>query len=103
MDASSLALLTLLAVLVLANLVVSFQVARSHFYSSTQKFAQCAIVWFIPVLGVVGIWAFLRAQYRWEKYDTRAYPEHSQKMVAVEISNAVLDSFGDGGAHGGGD
>jgi len=86
-----------------ANLVVSLMVVRSQVYSPFQKFAQCLIVWFVPILGTVGIWAFLRSQYNWKKYDTRAYPEPSQKMVAVEVNNAVHDSFGDAGGHGGDD
>ena len=60
------------------------------------------MIWFIPLLGAVGVWLFLRVQYNWQKYDTRAYPERSEKMVAVEIDHAVHDSFGDGG-HAAGD
>jgi hypothetical protein len=88
-------LLEVFAVIGLANAIVSFLVIRSHFYSVSQKLAQCAIVWLIPVLGPVGVWAFLRTQREWEKYDTRAYPEPSEKMVAVEINNSILDSFGE--------
>lgn len=85
------------------NLLISFMVIRSQFYSPFQKLAQCLIVWLVPIVGAVGVWAFLRAQYNWQKYDTRAYPEPSQKMVAIEVSNAIHDSFGDAGGHGGGD
>ncbi len=84
--------------LFLINLYVSILVIRSHFYSGTQKFAQCLIVWLIPIFGPAGIWSFLRAQYKWEKYNTRAYPERSEKMVAAEINNAINDNFGGGGA-----
>ena len=86
-----------------ANLVVSFMVIGSQFYSPVQKSAQCLIVWLVPILGAVGVWAFLRTQYNWKKYDTRAYPEPSQKMVVVDINNAIHDSFGDAGGDGGGD
>ena len=57
-------------------------------FSSFQKAAQCLIVWLIPLLGVVGIWAFVRSQYNWAKYDTRAFPEHSEKMVLVELDKS---------------
>ena len=94
--------------LVLANLVSSFLVLRSRYYSPGQKLAQCAIVWAIPLAGAVGIWAFLRAQEHADVFDTRAYPEPSQRAMAAEIDNAIHDSFdagggGDGGGGGGGE
>ena len=90
------------AALALVNIWVSISVFRSSFYSPGQKFAQCLIVWLIPLVGVIGVWLFLRSQYSWQKYDTRAYPERSEKMVPLEIDHAIHDNFGDGG-HGGGD
>lgn len=90
------------AALALANLWVSFSVIRSPFYSAGQKVTQCLIVWFIPLFGAVGIWVFLHSQYNWQKYNTRAFPERREKMIAVEIDNAIHDSFGDGG-HASGD
>ncbi len=91
-----------IAAVVIGNLAVSVALIRSRFYTSRQKLAQCAIVWFIPILGAVAVCAFLRAQYNWEKYDTRAFPEPTQKGVAIEVQNAIHDSFGggaDGGSH----
>jgi hypothetical protein len=95
--------LVLLAVILFGNLVVSILVVRSRFYSPFQKWAQCAIVWLIPVLGAVGVWAFLLAQYRWEKYDTRAYPEPSQKMVLAELDSSANGHSVEGGVQGGSD
>jgi hypothetical protein len=92
--------IALIGAVVLGNLAVSVALVRSHFYSPWQKAAQAAMVWLIPVLGAVGIWAFLRVQYKWEKYDTRAFPEPTQKGVAIEVSNAIHDGLG-GGAEGG--
>ncbi|HZE60984.1 MAG TPA: hypothetical protein VE085_10545 [Burkholderiales bacterium] len=94
--------IALLAALVIGNLAVSVALIRCRFYTPLQKLVQAAIVWLIPILGAVGIWSFLRAQYNWEKYDTRAFPEPTQKGVAIEVNNAIHDSFG-GGAEGGGD
>lgn len=85
--------------LAFANLWVSVSVIRSPFHSAGQKFAQCLIVWLIPLFGAVGIWVFLRSQYNGQKYDTRAYPESSEKMVAVEVQDAIHAS----GGHAGGD
>ena len=87
-------MLGLLAIIGLSNVVISFLIMRSHFYSVGQKLAQCAIVWLIPVLAPVGVCAFLRTQRGWEKYDTRAYPESSEKMLAVEIQTSIFESFG---------
>lgn len=56
--------------------------------SAFQKLAQCSIVWLVPIIGAVGIWAFLRSQYNWNKFDTRAYPEHSEKMVLLELDKS---------------
>jgi hypothetical protein len=95
-------LFALLGAACLVNLAVSVLVIRSRLYSPVQKLLQCLLLWLIPILGPVGIWAFLRAQHRWEKYDTRAFPEPSEKMVVVEINDAINDSAGVG-ADGGGD
>jgi uncharacterized membrane protein len=93
MSTSALALVALLGLILAGNIVVSMRVLRSRFYSMAQKSAQCGLVWFIPILGAIGVWAFLKSQYGWEKYDTRAYPEPSEKMVVTE-----LDASSHGGA-----
>ena len=58
-------------------------------------------MWAIPLLGPTAIWAFLRSQEHADIFDTRAYPESTKKGVAVEVQNAIHDSFGDGGGGGG--
>lgn len=87
----------LLAAILVANLAATVVLVRSRFYSRRQKLAQLAIVWCVPLLGVVGVWAFLRAQYNWGRFDTRAFPEDSQKGVGAQVQNAIHDSFGGGG------
>lgn len=82
---------------------VSLLVARSTLYSPAQKLGQCLIVWLFPVLGPAGIWAFLRSQRRWERYDTRAYPEHSEEMTEIDPDDAGQVGSGDGGAGSGSD
>jgi hypothetical protein len=67
------------AALVAANLCVSIFVVRSAFYSPLQKLGQCAIVWFLPVVGCVGVGVFLYSQRDNPIFDTRAYPERSEK------------------------
>jgi hypothetical protein len=63
-------------------------------FSSFQKVAQCLIVWLVPLLGAVGIWAFVRSQYNRAKYDTRALPEDSEKMVLVELDKSEHGASG---------
>jgi hypothetical protein len=90
-----------IAVIALANIRVSVLVMKCPMYSPSQKMAQCSIVWLVPLLGTVGIWAFLRSQYNWGKYDTRSYPEHSQKMVLVELDKSEHGASGSmGETHG---
>lgn len=90
------ALLVFVGVSCAVNLIVSIAVLRSPFYSTAQKFAQCGIVWLVPILGSVGIWSFLRAQHGWKSYDTRAYPERDEKMTALEIGDSISNSSGQG-------
>jgi hypothetical protein len=93
---SALPIISLLAIgaIVLANIRVSVQVINCPMFSSFQKVAQCSIVWFAPLLGAVGIWAFVRSQYNWANYDTRAFPEHSEKMVLVELDKSEHGASG---------
>lgn len=93
MDTSAKVAIALLGLVLIGNLAVSIPVLRSCFYSPRQKLIQCGIVWLMPILGAVGVWAFLRSQHGWEKYDTRAYSEPSEKMVVTE-----LDASSHGGA-----
>ena len=101
MDASI--LWGIIGVLSIANLVVSAFVLRSRYYSIGQKLAQCFLVWLLPIVGTVGVWVFLRTQEQGNIFDTRAYPEPSEKMVAAEVDSTIHDSFGGGGEGGGGD
>lgn len=78
----------------LANIRVSVLVINCSMFSSFQKVAQCSIVWLVPVIGAVGIWAFVRSQYNWTKYDTRAFPEDSEKMVLVELDKSEHGASG---------
>src|SRR5262245_42929948 len=76
------------------NIAVSVALVRCHFYSVAQKLAQTAIIWCVPLFGAVGVWAFLRAQYNWEKFDTRHFPKGTEKGRGIAVQNAVHESFG---------
>ncbi len=86
--------LAAIGAIAIANIRVSALVIKCPMFSSFQKVAQCLIVWLVPLLGAVGIWAFVRSQYNWAKYDTRAFPEDSEKMVLVELDKSEHGASG---------
>ena len=71
----------LTAAVVIGNLAVSVALIRCHFYTPLQKLAQGAIVWFVPILGAVGIWAFLRAQYKWKNMTLAPFRSQPKKEL----------------------
>ncbi len=79
------------------NFVVCSFVIRSSYYSRGQKFAQCAIVWLLPVLGPFVIGFFLYGQSDHPIFNTPAYPERDEKGVS-EVEPAVYESGGHGSA-----
>jgi hypothetical protein len=71
----------LVAVIVAANVAVSVAVARSGYYSRAQKMGQIAIVWLLPFVGALAVGVFLYSQRDNPMFNTRAYPEPSEKAV----------------------
>lgn len=86
--------LVAVAAIAVGNMLVSVQVLRCPMFSLFQKTAQCFIIWLLPLFGAIGIWAFLRSQYNWTQYDTRAFPERSEKMVLQELDQSGHDASG---------
>lgn len=89
MTPSSLIAIVLLAILIVANLVVSVAVARTHYYDRRQKFVQVLLVWLLPLIGAVGVGVFLYSQRDTTMFDTRAYPEPSEKAVAHTVHESI--------------
>ena len=89
MSVSSLIAAALLSILVLANLLVSVAVSRTHYYSRHQKLVQVLLVWLLPLIGAVGIGVFLYSQRDNTMFNTRAYPEPSQKAVAHTVHESI--------------
>ena len=79
----------LVVALIIANLAVSIALLRSAYYQPAQKLAQICIVWLLPALGALLIGAFLYSQRDRTMFNTRAYPERSEKMLGVSIHDAV--------------
>jgi hypothetical protein len=68
-----------LAVIAIANICVSVAVFRSDYYGAGQKSLQALLIWLLPVLGAAAVGVFLYSQRDSPKFDTRAYPERSEK------------------------
>jgi ABC-type transport system involved in multi-copper enzyme maturation permease subunit len=79
----------LLGTLLVANVVVSIAIAGAVYYSPQQKIAQILLIWFVPLIGAIGVGVFLYSQRDNEMYDTRAYPEPSEKAIAYTIHESV--------------
>ncbi len=43
------------------NIYVTFRVWRKHEFNRFQKIGQNIIIWLIPILGAIGIWAFIHS------------------------------------------
>lgn len=86
--------LVAVAAIAVGNMLVSVQVLKCPMFSSFQKTTQCFIIWILPLFEAIGIWAFLRSQYNWTQYDTRAFPERSKKMVLQELDQSGHDASG---------
>jgi hypothetical protein len=71
--------MALVATHVVANIGVSVFVSRSHYYSREQKLVQCAIVWLLPLLGVVAVGVFLYCQRDNDMFDTRQFPNRNEE------------------------
>ena len=93
----------LIGMLVVTNICVCVLLICSNLYSPGQKFAQCVLVWLVPIFGALGIGAFLLSQYRSVKYDTRAYPERSEKMINAGVGNENHHHVGHSVGHSGSD
>jgi hypothetical protein len=72
-------------VLVVANALVSVGVARASSYSPAQKTVQCAIVWLIPIIGVVLVWGVLRSQSGAFNATTGFEPQQDQDIDGREF------------------
>jgi cytochrome c-type biogenesis protein CcmH/NrfF len=81
--------ITLLAALVVANLGVSVAVIRARYYSPPQKLAQVLLLWLAPVVGAIGIGVLLYSQRDNTKFDTRSYPDPSEKAETYTIHESI--------------
>lgn len=50
------------AIILILNMLVSVFIGRRHDLERFQKFAQIIIVWLIPVVAAIGLWAFYKSQ-----------------------------------------
>lgn len=50
----------LTGLLLAMNLYISYLVAKSDFYESTQKYVQYALIWLLPVIGAIACYLFVQ-------------------------------------------
>jgi hypothetical protein len=78
-----------------ADIWVTIAVSRSVYYSRRQKKLQVCIVWLVPLVGALLVGVFLHSQRDNPMFDTRAYPEPSEKATPITIE-ASLHGHGHG-------
>ena len=82
------------AVLLAANAVASYAVGRSDFYDSRQKTVQIALVWLLPIFGLLLVGGVL-----WSNYErpTSAgdHPEHQIPDFAWPVDGTNDHQHGD--------
>ena len=86
MSAGSTVAIVILCGLLLANIASSIAVARAPYFSMRQKVAQCLLVWIVPVVGAITVGVFLYSQRDNTTFDSRAFPERSEKAVGLPPS-----------------
>lgn len=84
MVGNSVILIALIA-LAAVNAAVSIAIIRSGYYERRQLIAQVAIIWLIPMMGAVLVGIFLRVQRETSTFDTRAFPERSEKALLTDL------------------
>ncbi len=89
MNGAALLAVTLVAVVVVLDCVVSVAVVRSQYYSTMQKAAQVVLVWLLPIVGAIVVGVFLYSQRDNPIFDTRAYPEPEEKAVSYVVYESI--------------
>lgn len=84
---------TATAILVGANAVASYAVCRSYFYDSRQKMVQIALVWLLPIFGLLLVGGVL-----WSNYErpSSAGGDTAHTIPDFAWPNGGLDGSQDG-------
>ena len=93
-----------LCFLVIANAWISWRVMRASVYELRQKLLQLALVWLVPVLGLVIVWLVLRSAEHeavTERLTTDLASRSDSAGGPPEHFNAHADAADVGGGHGG--
>ncbi len=92
---TNLIIIVCLGALSVANVWVCVGVLRSPWYSSTQRAIQCALVWFLPVVGLIVVWSFLRAQSEPQRKDYGFKSQRDQGVSGPEFNNPGASGSGE--------
>ena len=77
-----------------ANAVCTYAVCRSEFYESRQKIFQVALVWLVPIFGLLLVGVVLWSNYARPR-TTSDHPEH--KIPDFVLAGRGPDDFQNGG------
>ena len=77
-----------------ANAVCTYAVCRSYFYESRQKIFQVAMVWLVPILGLLLVGGVLWSNYARAR-TTGDHPEH--KIPDFVLAGGGPDDYQNGG------
>ena len=69
-------LIIAIAVLIIVNIYVSFSVSRCDFLEVFQKIAQTIIIWLVPIIGAIIIFAFISSYYKPSPFRDRGDDQH---------------------------
>jgi len=78
-----------------ANLGVCISVVRSDWYSSSQKIVQCALIWLLPIIGVIVVWSLLHTHSEMERRDRAFQPQQDQGVSGPEFQHPNTPSMGE--------
>jgi hypothetical protein len=78
-----------IAALSIANAWVCVKVLRSPWYSSVQMALQCALVWFLPVVGLIIVWSVLRSQSDMQRTNQELQRQKDQGVGGGEFNHPV--------------
>lgn len=92
---TDLVIIVSIGVLFIANAWVCVGVLRSAWYSSMQMALQCALVWILPVGGLIIVWSVLRSQSDMQLTNHDFKPQKDQGAGGGEFGQPGVSGTGE--------
>ncbi|MDB5923316.1 MAG: hypothetical protein JWN13_2252 [Betaproteobacteria bacterium] len=81
--------------LCIANAWVCVGVLRSPWYSSMQMALQCALVWFLPVIGLIIVWCVLQSHSNTQHTNLEFQTQKDQGVGGGEFNHPGVSGSGE--------